>query len=92
MACLLIIAHAPLASTLKQVAAHTFAEAAEQLRVFDVPPHMPPEDIVTGTSGPEPRHGALGRLAARAGLTGEAVRRAWRGVRVAPEKIAAWNS
>jgi PTS system ascorbate-specific IIA component len=45
MACLLIIAHAPLASTLKQVAAHTFAEAAEQLRVFDVPPHMPPEDI-----------------------------------------------
>ena len=53
---------------------------------------LPPEDIVTGTSGPEPRHGALGRLAARAGLTGEAVRRAWRGVRVAPEKIAAWNS
>ena len=47
MACLLIIAHAPLASTLKQVAAHTFAEAAEQLRVFDVPPDMSPEDAET---------------------------------------------
>jgi PTS system ascorbate-specific IIA component len=47
MACLLIIAHAPLASALKQVAAHTFAEAAERLRVFDVPPDMPPEDAET---------------------------------------------
>lgn len=45
MACLLIIAHAPMASTLKQVAAHAFSEAAEQIRVFDVPPEMPPEDI-----------------------------------------------
>lgn len=45
MARLLIIAHAPMASTLKQVAAHTFPDAAAQLRVFDVPPDMPPEDI-----------------------------------------------
>lgn len=45
MARLLIIAHAPMASTLKQVAAHTFADMAEHLRVFDVPPDMPPEDI-----------------------------------------------
>ncbi len=45
MARLLIIAHAPMASTLKHVAAHAFADAAQQLRVFDVPPDMPPEDI-----------------------------------------------
>ncbi|WP_294000082.1 PTS sugar transporter subunit IIA [Sphaerotilus sp.] len=45
MARLLIIAHAPMASTLKQVAAHTFADAAAHLRVFDVPPDMSPEDI-----------------------------------------------
>lgn len=42
---LLIIAHAPMASALKQVAAHTYADAAEHLRVFDVPKHMPPEEI-----------------------------------------------
>ncbi|MEY4909154.1 MAG: hypothetical protein RL260_2872 [Pseudomonadota bacterium] len=45
MARLLIIAHAPMASTLKLVAAHTYAEAAEHLRVFDVPKDMPPEEI-----------------------------------------------
>lgn len=42
---LLIIAHAPMASTLKLVAAHTYADAAEHLRVFDVPTDMPPEEI-----------------------------------------------
>jgi mannose PTS system EIIA component len=45
MARLLIIAHAPMASTLKLVAAHTCADAAEHLRVFDVPKDMPPEEI-----------------------------------------------
>jgi PTS system ascorbate-specific IIA component len=45
MARLLIIAHAPMASTLKLVAAHTYADAAEHLRVFDVPKEMPPEEI-----------------------------------------------
>ena len=33
---ILIIAHAPLASALKQAAGHTFAEAAEQIQALDV--------------------------------------------------------
>jgi PTS system ascorbate-specific IIA component len=45
MARLLIIAHAPLASVLKTVAAHTFPDEADKLRVLDVWPHMPPEEI-----------------------------------------------
>jgi PTS system ascorbate-specific IIA component len=42
---LLIIAHAPLASSLKAVAAHTFPEQAQRLEVLDVTPDMAPEDI-----------------------------------------------
>ncbi|MBP8272111.1 PTS fructose transporter subunit IIA [Sphaerotilus montanus] len=45
MARLLIIAHAPLASALKAVAAHTFPEEADKLRVLDVLPDMPGEEI-----------------------------------------------
>jgi PTS system ascorbate-specific IIA component len=37
MAALLLIAHAPLASALAQVAAHTFPDCAARLRVIDVP-------------------------------------------------------
>lgn len=40
MACLLIIAHAPLASALKALAAHTFPDEAQQLRILDVLPDM----------------------------------------------------
>lgn len=45
MACLLIIAHAPLASALKAIAAHTFPDEAQQLRVLDVLPDMGPEAL-----------------------------------------------
>jgi mannose PTS system EIIA component len=43
MATLLIIAHSPLASALKAVAAHIYPEAARELRALDVPPQEPPE-------------------------------------------------
>ncbi len=42
---LLIIAHAPLASSLKAVASHTFPECARVLEALDVPPDMPVEEI-----------------------------------------------
>ncbi len=41
---LLIIAHAPLASALKAVAAHTYPECAAALEAFDVPPSMGPDE------------------------------------------------
>ena len=42
---LLIIAHAPLASSLKAVAQHTFPEAAAALQALDVSAEMLPEQI-----------------------------------------------
>jgi mannose PTS system EIIA component len=42
---LLIIAHAPLASALAEVAAHTFPDCAAQLQSLDVPPQMAPEEV-----------------------------------------------
>jgi len=42
---LLIIAHAPLASSLRAVAAHTFPECAQVLEALDVSPDMSIEDI-----------------------------------------------
>lgn len=42
---LLIIAHAPLASSLKAVAEHAFPDCAACLSVLDVPPSMPPDQI-----------------------------------------------
>lgn len=42
---LLIVAHAPLASTLKALAAHTFPECAAQLLAFDVGPDDDPERV-----------------------------------------------
>ena len=45
MARLLIIAHAPLASALAEVAAHTFPDCAAQLQALDVPPDMAPEEV-----------------------------------------------
>lgn len=38
----LIVAHAPLASALAAVAAHTYAECAGELRAFDVPSNADP--------------------------------------------------
>lgn len=45
----IIVAHAPLASALKAVAAHAFPECMQTLEVFDVPADMPPEDIEAHT-------------------------------------------
>jgi mannose PTS system EIIA component len=42
---LLIIAHAPLASALAEVAAHTFPDCAAQLQALDVPPQMAPDEV-----------------------------------------------
>ena len=42
---LMIIAHAPLASSLKAVAAHTFPDCARVLEALDVPPDMPLEEV-----------------------------------------------
>ena len=42
---LLIIAHAPLASSLKAVAQHTYPDCAQFLEAFDVPANMPVEEI-----------------------------------------------
>ncbi len=42
---LMIIAHAPLASSLKAVAEHTFPDCAAVLEALDVPPDMPVEEV-----------------------------------------------
>lgn len=42
---LMIIAHAPLASSLKAVAEHTFPDCARSLEALDVPPGMPLEEV-----------------------------------------------
>jgi PTS system ascorbate-specific IIA component len=42
---LVIIAHAPLASSLKSVAEHAFPDCASRLVAFDVPPDMPAEEV-----------------------------------------------
>ena len=45
---ILIIAHSPLASSLKAVAQHAFPDCARRLEAFDVLPDMSPEDIESG--------------------------------------------
>ena len=45
MTAILIIAHAPLASALRDVAEHTFPDCGEGLMALDVPADMPPEEI-----------------------------------------------
>ena len=44
---LLVIAHAPLASALRQVAEHTFPDCAPTLAVLDVSPGLCAEDVET---------------------------------------------
>ncbi|MFT7721481.1 MAG: PTS fructose transporter subunit IIA [Roseateles sp.] len=45
MARLLVIAHAPLASALREVAQHTFPDCAPTLTVLDVTPDMGADDV-----------------------------------------------
>src|SRR6478735_874625 len=42
---LMIIAHAPLATSLKAVAEHTFPDCSRMLEALDVPPDMPIEEV-----------------------------------------------
>jgi len=48
---LLIIAHAPLASSLKAVAQHVYPDRASALEVLDVQPEMNPDDIEAQARG-----------------------------------------
>jgi mannose PTS system EIIA component len=50
MAGLLIIAHAPLASALREVARHAFPDCASQVAAFDVDPGMSAEAAYAGAS------------------------------------------
>ena len=45
MAGILIIAHAPLASSLKAVAQHAFSDSSVSVEALDVPPNMPIDEI-----------------------------------------------
>ncbi|TBO30203.1 PTS fructose transporter subunit IIA [Aquabacterium lacunae] len=63
---LLIIAHAPLATALRQAAAHTFADAAEHIEALDVQANLSCEEIeaqarilLTGLTERDERHEAL---------------------------------
>jgi PTS system ascorbate-specific IIA component len=47
---ILIIAHAPLASALRQCVLHVFPDAAPGLAAFDVQPNVPPEETLAGAS------------------------------------------
>ena len=43
-----IIAHAPLASALRQCVLHVFPDSADKVGVFDVQPNVPPEETLAG--------------------------------------------
>ena len=45
---ILIIAHAPLASALRQCVLHVFPEGSDAVAVFDVQPNVPPEETLVG--------------------------------------------
>lgn len=45
---ILIIAHAPLASALRQCVLHVFPEGSDAVAVFDVQPNVPPEETLAG--------------------------------------------
>ena len=45
---ILILAHAPLASALRQCVLHVFADAEPALAAFDVQPNVPPEETLAG--------------------------------------------
>ena len=45
---ILIIAHAPLASALRQCVLHVFPDSADKVGVFDVQPNVPPEETLAG--------------------------------------------
>jgi PTS system ascorbate-specific IIA component len=50
MNCILIIAHAPLASALRQCVLHVFPDGAPGVAAFDVQPNVPPEETLAGAA------------------------------------------
>jgi PTS system ascorbate-specific IIA component len=47
---ILIIAHAPLASALRQCVLHVFPDVAQGVAAFDVQPNVPPEETLAGAA------------------------------------------
>ena len=47
---ILIIAHAPLASALRQCVLHVFPDGAAGVAAFDVQPNVPPEETLAGAA------------------------------------------
>ncbi len=47
---ILIIAHAPLASALRQCVLHVFPDGAAGVMAFDVQPNVPPEETLSGAA------------------------------------------
>ncbi len=47
---ILIIAHAPLASALRQCVLHVFPEGATSIAAFDVQPNVPPEETLASAA------------------------------------------
>jgi PTS system mannose-specific IIA component len=47
---ILIVAHAPLASALRQCVLHVFPDATARVAAFDVQPNVPPEETLAGTA------------------------------------------
>ena len=47
---ILIIAHAPLASALRQCVLHVFPDAGTEVAAFDVQPNIPPEETLAGAA------------------------------------------
>ena len=45
---ILIIAHAPLASAMRQCVLHVFPDGSDAVAVFDVQPNVPPEETLAG--------------------------------------------
>ncbi|MDM7457261.1 MAG: PTS fructose transporter subunit IIA [Tepidimonas sp.] len=58
MNAILVIAHAPLASALRQCVLHVFPDAQQAVDALDVPPHQPPEETLAQARRIMAQHGA----------------------------------
>ncbi|MCX7692490.1 MAG: PTS fructose transporter subunit IIA [Tepidimonas taiwanensis] len=58
MNAILVIAHAPLASALRQCVLHVFPDAAHVVDALDVPPHQAPEETLAQARALMAVHGA----------------------------------
>lgn len=55
---ILVIAHAPLASALRQCVLHVFPDAGEAVQALDVPPNQPPDETLANARHMMALHGA----------------------------------